>query len=186
MCSGADGGRYGGGEGGGLQLFVLLHSGALLLLVVIDDVLVGWAGLCEGVKVVHVEHVSPQVLQLLRDLKVGKIFPSHSDVLQLGHELTVKAAHCVPGEEPCPSLSKVIIDFAEVVQQDVLRVVIALKKHKLEFTVHIFCPLCDVLILNKEVVATRDVLHDVSLNLVVLQNCQAIVNQDGRRSGLKI
>lgn len=27
--SGADGGRYGGGEGGRLQLLVLLHSGAL-------------------------------------------------------------------------------------------------------------------------------------------------------------
>lgn len=58
---------------------------------------------------------------------------SDSDVLQLGHELTVKAAHCVSSEEPCPSLSKVIIDFAEVVHQDVLRVVVALKKHKLEF-----------------------------------------------------
>lgn len=64
---------------------------------------------------------------------MNKDLTSHSDVLQLGHELAVKAAHCVSCEEPCPSLSKVIIDFAEVVHQDVLRVVIALKKHKLEF-----------------------------------------------------
>lgn len=30
VCSGADGGWYGGGEGWCLQLFMLLHSGALV------------------------------------------------------------------------------------------------------------------------------------------------------------
>lgn len=59
---------------------LILHSNIthLLLLVVVDDVLVSRAGLCEGVKVVHMEHVPPQVLQLLGDVKVSKIFPCKS------------------------------------------------------------------------------------------------------------
>lgn len=46
----------------------------LLLLVVVDNVLVSGAGLGEGVQLVHVVHVAPQFTQLLRNLKVGKVF----------------------------------------------------------------------------------------------------------------
>lgn len=39
----------------------------------VDDILVSWAGLCEGIKVVHVVHVPPQVLHLLWDVKVREV-----------------------------------------------------------------------------------------------------------------
>ena len=44
----------------------------------------------------------------------------------------------------------------------------------------------DVLILNKEIVTTGNVLHDVSLDLLVLEDGIAIVDEDGRRGRLEI
>ncbi len=40
----------------------------------VDDVLIGWTGLGEGIQVVHVVHVAPQVRQIGRNVKVHKVF----------------------------------------------------------------------------------------------------------------
>ena len=40
--------------------------------------------------------------------------------------------------------------------------------------------------LNKEIVASRNGFHDVSLYLLVLENGDPRVYQDGRRSGVKV
>ena len=42
----------------------------LLQLVMVNDVLVGWAALCKSIQLVHMEHVAPQVFQLHRYIKV--------------------------------------------------------------------------------------------------------------------
>ena len=52
--------RNGVGESRRLQLFPLRHFRALLQFVVVDDVLVGWAALCESVQLVHLVKVAPQ------------------------------------------------------------------------------------------------------------------------------
>lgn len=45
----------------------------LLQLVVVDDVLVGWAALGESIQLVHVIHVAPQAAELWRNLKVHEV-----------------------------------------------------------------------------------------------------------------
>lgn len=72
----------------------------LLHLVHVDYVLVGWTALGEGIKLVHLTDVLPQVLELSGDLVVDKELASHSDVLQLGHQLGVEATQGVARQEP--------------------------------------------------------------------------------------
>nr|AEL23005.1 chloride intracellular channel isoform [Cherax quadricarinatus] len=56
-----DAGRYGRGECWSFQFFVLLHPCALLLFVMINDVLICWAGLRESIQLVLLlkGHASP-------------------------------------------------------------------------------------------------------------------------------
>jgi len=51
----------------------------LLLFVMVDDVLVGWTALGECIQLVHVQHVTPQVPQVGRHLKVHKVFTYTED-----------------------------------------------------------------------------------------------------------
>ena len=39
---------------------------------------------------------------------------------------------------------------------------------------------------HKNIVSSRYILHDVTLNAIVFQNCNAVVNQDRGWRGLKI
>lgn len=53
-------------------------------------------------------------------------------------------------------------------------------------TVNILCALSHILVLHEEVVSAWDILHDVTLDFVVLQHRQSVVYQDWGRSRLKI
>lgn len=46
----------------------------LLQLVVVDDILVSRTTLCESIQLVHVIHVTPQILHLRRNLKLTEVF----------------------------------------------------------------------------------------------------------------
>ena len=54
------------------------------------------------------------------------------------------------------------------------------------FRVDVLDELADSLILNKEVVTAGDVLHDVSLDHLVLKHGNPVVDQDGGRGRLKV
>lgn len=47
-----------------------------------------------------------------RNVKVCEEFPCDSDVLQFGHELTIKTAHCFTGEEARLFLLEMVVDLA--------------------------------------------------------------------------
>lgn len=51
----------------------------LLLFIMVDDVLVSWAALGERVQLVHMQHVTPQVPQVGRHLKVHEVFTCTGD-----------------------------------------------------------------------------------------------------------
>ena len=61
----------------------------------LNDVLVGGAALSEGVELVHLLDVAPQVRELVRDLVVEEELAGEADVLQLRHQLRVEAAQGV-------------------------------------------------------------------------------------------
>ncbi|CAN7988750.1 unnamed protein product, partial [Ixodes hexagonus] len=186
-----DVGWQGGGEGGRLEFLVLVHLGALLQLVVVDDVLVGRARLGEGVQLVHVAHVAPHGRQAVWDLKVRKRESTgDADVLQAWHKLAVEAAHGVACEEAFSALVQVGVNVAQLVQQVLLALLIPPGQHQLELlqggTQKILYDCGRVLVLHKEVVSPRDVLHDVALYLLILQDGAAPVNQDRRRRRVKV
>jgi len=168
---------YGGGEGRGFQLLVLGHPSSLLFLVVVNDVLVGRTTLAEGIQLVLVFEVLPQEHQLRADLEFAEVFAGHPNVLQLGHEFAVEAAHGVPSEEPGSPPLQVAVDLGEVAVQHLPgRRILLLYQHQLKLTVDIFYERGNLLVLHKEVVAARDVLHDVPLNFVVFQHSQPAVD----------
>ena len=66
----------------------------------VDDVLVGRAALDEGVQLVHLPDVLPQVDQVRGDVEPVQEEPSrHPDVLELRHQLAVEAAQRVTSQE---------------------------------------------------------------------------------------
>ena len=75
MCDddlGGQGGGHGGGVAGRGQLLMLHRLDPELVLVDVDDVLVGGVGLEEGVQLVHLPYVGPQVHQARGDLKLAE------------------------------------------------------------------------------------------------------------------
>ncbi len=62
--------------------------------------LISRAALREGVQLVHLPDVLPQVCQVGWEVEVHEEPPRHPDVLQLGHQLRVEAAEGVAGQEP--------------------------------------------------------------------------------------
>ena len=75
MCDddlGGQGGGHGGGVAGRGQLLMLHRLDPELVLVDVDDVLVGGVGLGEGVQLVHLPDVGPQVNQASGDLKLAE------------------------------------------------------------------------------------------------------------------
>ena len=54
---------------------------------------------------------------LTRDVEVCEEFAGDSDVLQLGHQLAIKAAHCLASKEARLLLLQVVIDLAQDRQQ---------------------------------------------------------------------
>ncbi len=52
--------------------------------------------------------------------------------------------------------------------------------------IHIFDEFADALILNKEVVTSGDVFHDVTFDDLVLENGDPVVDQNRRRGRLKV
>lgn len=53
-------------------------------------------------------------------------------------------------------------------------------------TVNVLCALSHILVLHEEVVSAGDILHDVTLDFVVLQHRQPVVYQDRGRGRFKI
>lgn len=66
-------------------------------------------------------------------------------------------------------------------------IVTMLKKKKVvRYAVNVLDTGRHVLVLNEEIVTAWHILHYVSLDLLIFQDGQAVVDQDGRRSGLKV
>ena len=106
------------------------------------------------------------------------------------------------------------VDLLQVSQQACFRVLVLLEKHDFKLKqkevsynkrsitklpslqshlvkashlrVDIFDEFADTLILNEEVVTSRDVFHDVTFDDLVLENGDPVVDQDGRRGRLKV
>ena len=76
-----------------------------------------------------------------RNVEICKEFAGNSDVLQLRHELTIKAAHSFTSEEARLFLLEVIVDLAQDGQQICLGSLVFLQKHEFKFAEHIldFC-----------------------------------------------
>jgi len=109
---------YSVGEGWSLQLLPFGHLGALLELVVVDDVLVGGAALNERVELVHFGKVPPECGEVAGYVEVGEEGAGDAYVLQLGHQFAVEAAHGVAGEEAKARVGlQVGVDLLEVGQQ---------------------------------------------------------------------
>jgi len=81
-------------------------------------------------------------------------------------------------------MNKISLD--QSVGQCLLAQIVSLEKHQLELTVDILNLLVDLLIRYEKVVTSRDLLHDMSLNQVIFQNCHPIVNQDWWLGCLKV
>lgn len=135
-------------------------------------------------------------------LKVDKVLASHPNVLHPGHQLAVEAAHRVPGQEAGSAGRQVVVDFPQVRQQCVVFVLVLLDQHQLQLAVQVLDQGGHFLVLkwrriivtflkntplrwrkphlHKQIVPAWHRLHDVSLDFVVLQNCQSVVDQDGR------
>ena len=61
----------------------------------LNDVLVRRAALSEGVQLVHLLNVAPEVRELVRDLEVEEELAGEAHVLQLRHQLRVETAQGV-------------------------------------------------------------------------------------------
>jgi len=81
-----------------------------LILVDVDDVLISWIRLKEGIELVHLPDVGPQVHQTGRDLEVTEESSCNSNVLKLWHQLAIKATHCVSRKEACPLACQHLVD----------------------------------------------------------------------------
>jgi len=121
-----------------------------------------------------------------RDLKVHEVLARHTDVLEAWHQLTVEAAHGVAGEETRVARGQVIVDLAQMREQGIVLGLVLLHQHQLQLDVQVLDQRGHLLVLDEEIVPARDVLHDVAFDLLVLENGQPVVNEDGRVCGLEI
>jgi len=137
-----------------------------------------------------VMHVSPKVDQSLRYLEVREIFSRDPDVLETRHELAVEAAHRVAGEETRSLATEVLVDLSQMSHQRrrfrILVLLLRVQQKKFQFTEQIFHEGRNLFVLHEKIVAAGYVLHYVSLDLLVLENRLAVVDENRRRCGLKI
>ena len=89
-------------------------------------------------------------------------------------------------QKSCSGGLQVFVDSGQNVGHCHLRAVVFLQQHHLELVVQVFNLLFDVLVRNEEVVASGHVLHDVSLDLFVLEDGDTAVDQDRRLRGLEV
>lgn len=184
-------------------------------LVVIDDVLVGRTGLRERVQLVHVVHVVPQRGECFlewrskewrvpsvstnecaqidsptrpthRNLKVGEIFARHANVLQPRHQLAIETADRVAGQEARLARRQMLVDLAQMAEQRQVALLLAFQQHQLQLRVDVLDEHGDLFVLDEQVVAAGDVLHDVPFDFVVLENRQTVVDQNRRMGGLEV
>lgn len=79
-------------EGGRLEFLVFLYLCPLLQFVEVDDILIVRAWLNECIKLIHLFHIAPDCWEFWGDLKVSKVGTCDANVLQAGHQFTIKAA----------------------------------------------------------------------------------------------
>lgn len=107
-------------------------------------------------------------------------------MLQAGHQLAVEAAHRVAGEEACAAMGQVLVDLLQVGEQRIVLRLVLLHQHQLQLRVQVLDQRGHLLVLHEQIVAARNVLHDVPLDLVVLQDRQSVVDEDRRMRGLEV
>lgn len=82
-------------------------------------------------------HVSPQVHQSLRYLKVGKVLAGDPDVLQPRHQLAVEAAHGITSEKARALAAQMLVDLTQMRHQrrrlGILVLVLRVQQQQLEF-----------------------------------------------------
>lgn len=120
------------------------------------------------------------------NFKVREIFARHTNVLQPRHQLAVEAANGVAGQEACGARRQVVVDLFQMAEQRIVLVLLLLEQHQLQLRVDVLDERGHLFVLHEEIVAARDVLHDVPFDLVVLQNGQTVVDENGRMGGLEV
>lgn len=99
-----------------------------------DDVLVSRTTFDECLQFVHVTHVSPQSIEMSRNLKtVQKVWASHSNVLKSGDQFAVEAADVRSGQKSRITTSQMIVDRFQLIQQIVSRVRFISRQRQFEF-----------------------------------------------------
>ena len=79
----------------------------------------------------------------------------HPDVLQLGHQLAVEAAHGVPREEAHALGLQVAVDPGELGYEGLLALLVLLSQHQLELAVHILDDACHLFVLSQIHISTN-------------------------------
>lgn len=121
-----------------------------------------------------------------RNLKVGKVLAGHTDVLQPRHQLAIETADRVAGQKTRRTQRQMIVDLLQVRQQRSVALLLALEQHQLQLRVDVLDQGGDLFVLHEQIVAARNVLHDVPLDFVVLENGETVVDQDRRMRGLEV
>lgn len=107
-------------------------------------------------------------------------------MLEFGHELAVETAHGVAREETIAPLGEVLIDVAQLLQERTSRRFVFLGERQLEFAVKVLNDGRGLLVLHEEIMSARNVLHYVSLDLFILEDSLAVVDQDWRRRRIEV
>lgn len=107
-------------------------------------------------------------------------------MLQARHQFAIETADCVAGQESGGARRQMVVDLFQVAEQRIVFVLLLLEQHQLQLGVDVLDQRGHLLVLHEQIVAARDVLHDVSLDLVVLENGQAVVDEDWRMGGLEV
>jgi len=128
----------------------------------------------------------PQGGEVGRNIEAGEVPTGHPDMLQLRHQLAVKAAHGVTRQEPDAPLRQVPVDPSQLGLQVSPAPLVLVDEQLLEPGVDVLYDAGNLLVLDEEVVAPRHGLHDVPLDPLVLQHRHASVDQDRRRSGVEV
>lgn len=107
-------------------------------------------------------------------------------MLQPRHQLAIETADGVAGQEARLPRRQMLVDFAQMSEQRCVALLFALQQHQLQLRVDVLDEDGHLFVLDEQIVAARDVFHDVPFDFVVLENRQAVVDQNGRMGGLEI
>ena len=107
-------------------------------------------------------------------------------MLQLGHELGVEAAERIARKEARAARTQLLVECGQKRRHARAARIVAFHQKHLKPVVQVLDLLGHGRVRHEEVVSAGNGLHDVTLDLIVVEDGEAVIDEDGRLRGLKV